>query len=160
MRDFYRSVLGRNSIDGKGLRLDGYVHRGTGFQDAFWDGQEMVFGDGDGKIFIDFTGALDVIGHELTHGVTQYAAGLEYHDQSGALNESVSDVFGSLVKQWHAGQTADQADWLIGDGIFGPAMPPPLSLVKMMMVSRAMPPSSRACATRPTCSSIAAIMRR
>ncbi len=119
-RDFYKTVFARDSIDDKGMRLDGYVHRGVKYNNAFWDGQEMVFGDGDGVIFTDFTGALDVIGHELTHGVTENVAGLEYHDQPGALNESVSDVFGSLVKQWHSGQTAEQADWLIGPEIFTP----------------------------------------
>jgi Zn-dependent metalloprotease len=119
-REFYRTVLQRDSIDDKGMRLDGYVHRGVKYNNAFWDGQEMVFGDGDGVIFTDFTGSLDVIGHELTHGVTEFVAGLEYHDQPGALNESISDVFGSLVKQWHNGQTADQADWLIGPEIFTP----------------------------------------
>jgi Zn-dependent metalloprotease len=82
----------------------------------------MVFGDGDGVIFMDFTGSLDVIGHELTHGVTEFAAGLEYHNQSGALNESVSDVFGSVVKQWSLKQTADKADWLIGADIFTPTI--------------------------------------
>lgn len=119
-RDFYKAVLARDSIDDKGMRLDGYVHRGTKYNNAFWDGQEMVFGDGDGVIFTDFTGSLDVIGHELTHGVTEFTAGLEYHDQPGALNESISDVFGSLVKQWKLGLTADQADWLIGPEIFTP----------------------------------------
>ena len=113
---------GRNSIDDRGMRLDGYVHRGVRYNNAFWDGREMVFGDGDGRIFSDFTGSLDVIGHELTHGVTEYTANLEYHVQSGALNESMSDVFGSLVKQWVAQQTADQADWLIGADIFTPGM--------------------------------------
>jgi Zn-dependent metalloprotease len=119
-RQFYGDVLGRNSIDDRGMRLDGYVHRGVRYNNAFWDGQEMVFGDGDGRIFTDFTGSLDVIGHELTHGVTEFTANLEYHVQSGALNESISDVFGSLVKQWVRQQTADQADWLIGDEIFTP----------------------------------------
>jgi Zn-dependent metalloprotease len=80
----------------------------------------MIFGDGDGEIFTDFTGALDVIGHELTHGVTEFTANLEYHNQSGALNESISDVFGSLVMQWVNNQSAEQADWLIGVGIFTP----------------------------------------
>ena len=102
------------------MRLEGYVHRGTKYNNAFWDGQEMVFGDGDGRVFTDFTGSLDVIGHELTHGVTEFTAGLEYHNQSGALNESLSDVFGSLVKQWKLGQTADQADWLVGVEVFTP----------------------------------------
>ena len=119
-RRFYRDVLGRNSIDDRGMRLDGYVHRGRRYNNAFWDGQEMVFGDGDGVVFTDFTGSLDVIGHELTHGVTEYTAGLEYHNESGALNESLSDVLGSLVKQWSRQETADEADWLIGPEIFTP----------------------------------------
>ncbi len=121
-RDFYDKVLGRNSIDDQGMRLDGYVHRGRKYNNAFWDGQHMVFGDGDGVIFADFTGSLDVIAHELTHGVTEFSAGLEYHNQSGALNESMSDVFGALVKQWSLKQTADKADWLIGADIFTPTI--------------------------------------
>ncbi len=81
----------------------------------------MVFGDGDGSIFVGFTKSLDVIGHELTHGVSaEEAKGLEYHDQPGALNESISDVFGSMVKQYALGQDATQADWLIGNDILGP----------------------------------------
>jgi Zn-dependent metalloprotease len=114
--------MGRNSIDDRGMRLDGYVHRGVRYNNAFWDGQEMVFGDGDGIVFSDFTGSLDVIAHELTHGVTEHTAGLEYHNQSGALNESMSDVMGSLVKQWSLRQTADQADWLIGPEVFTPGI--------------------------------------
>lgn len=121
-REFYREVLDRNSIDDHGMRLDGYVHYGPGYNNAFWDGQQMVFGDGDGVMFTDFTKSLDVIGHELTHGVTEHMAGLEYHNQSGALNESMSDVFGSLVKQWSLGQTVEQADWLIGAEVFTPGI--------------------------------------
>ena len=102
------------------MRLNGYVHRGRKYDNAFWDGQGMVFGDGDGLTFTDFTKSLDVIGHELTHGVTEQAAGLEYHIEPGALNESMSDVMGSLVKQWSLKQTVDQADWLIGAEIFTP----------------------------------------
>jgi len=116
-RDFYDKVLGRNSIDDHGMRLDGYVHRGRKYNNAFWDGQHMVFGDGDGVIFTDFTGSLDVIGHELTHGVTGSEANLTYQGQPGALNESISDVFGSLVKQYKLKQHASQADWLIGAGL-------------------------------------------
>lgn len=119
-RDFYAKILERNSIDDHGMRLNGYVHRGRKFNNAFWDGRHMVFGDGDGVIFTDFTASLDVIAHELTHGVTEHAAGLEYHNQSGALNESISDVFGSLVKQWSLRQTAEKADWLIGAEVFTP----------------------------------------
>jgi Zn-dependent metalloprotease len=120
--DFYHSVFNRNSIDGKGMRLDGYVHFGRGYNNAFWNGHQMIFGDGDGRIFTNFTGSLDVVAHELTHGVTQFTAGLAYHNQSGALNESVSDVFGSCVKQWKKGQNAASADWLIGEGVLAPGI--------------------------------------
>ena len=119
-REFYKEVFDRNSIDGKGMRLDGYVHYGADYGNAFWTGGIIAFGDGDGRLFADFTKSLDVIAHELAHGVTEYTAGFEYRNQSGALNESMSDVFGSLVKQWSLRQTADQADWLIGAEIFTP----------------------------------------
>ncbi len=121
-REFYKNVFERNSIDGQGMRLNGYVHYDVNYNNAFWDGQVMVFGDGDELVFTDFTKSLDVIAHELAHGVTQYTADLEYRKQPGALNESISDVFGSLVKQWALGQTADAADWLIGADIFTPAI--------------------------------------
>jgi Zn-dependent metalloprotease len=116
--DFFSQAYGRDSIDGAGLALVSCVHYGIAFDNAFWDGVEMVYGDGSGQVFHvgALTKALDVIAHELTHGVTQYTAGLEYHTQSGALNEHFSDVFGSLVKQFVRGETADQADWLIGEG--------------------------------------------
>jgi Zn-dependent metalloprotease len=122
--DFYREILQRNSIDNKGLRIDSTVHYQNKFNNAFWNGQQMVYGDGDGKLFMGFTGAIDVIAHELTHGVTQYAVpgGLVYEGQSGALNESISDVFGSVVKQWTLKQSAEQADWLIGAGIMAPSV--------------------------------------
>jgi Thermolysin metallopeptidase, alpha-helical domain/Thermolysin metallopeptidase, catalytic domain/Protealysin propeptide len=115
--DLYYDIYGRNSIDDSGQDLNGTVHYGESYNNAFWDGTQMVFGDGDGTIFNRFTISIDVIGHELTHGVTGATAGLEYRDQSGALNESISDVFGSLVKQRFFGQTAAGADWLIGAGL-------------------------------------------
>jgi len=114
----YSQVYGRNSIDGIGLPLDATVHYGVEYDNAFWDGDRMVFGDGDGEIFERFTASLSVIGHELAHGVTQYTAGLEYEGQSGALNESVSDVFGALVEQHSLDQSVDEASWLIGTGLF------------------------------------------
>jgi Zn-dependent metalloprotease len=120
--DFYKNVLGRNSIDDHGMRLVATVHFGKGFNNAFWNGKQMVFGDGDNIIFRDFTRSLDVIGHELTHGVTDFTSRLEYHNQSGALNESFSDVFGSLVKQYARNQTVTQADWLIGSEIMAPGI--------------------------------------
>jgi Zn-dependent metalloprotease len=120
--DFYFDKYGRNSIDDEGLALSATCHFGTKYNNAFWDGQQMVFGDGDGQIFNRFTISLDVIGHELTHGVTEDEAGLLYFFQSGALNESMSDVMGSLIKQVKLNQTADQADWLIGEGLFTAAI--------------------------------------
>ena len=116
--DFYKKIFNRNSIDGNGMRLDSSVHYRVKYNNAFWNGQQMVYGDGDGVIFDRFTKSLDVIGHELTHGITQFEAGLIYQNQSGALNEHISDVFGSLVKQYKKKQTANNADWLIGEGIF------------------------------------------
>jgi hypothetical protein len=114
----FADVFGRKSVDGQGTTLSVTVHYGQDYDNAFWDGQQLVFGDGDGEVFGRFTRPIDVMGHEFTHGVTQYTAGLTYQDESGALNESVSDVFGSMLKQRVAGQTVDQADWLIGEGIF------------------------------------------
>ena len=121
--DLYSDIYSRNSIDGNGMRLDSTVHYKKGYDNAFWDGEQMVYGDGDedlpeaDRLFNRFTIAIDVIGHELTHGVTQYEAKLVYSFQPGALNESMSDVFGSLVKQKLGNQTADQADWIIGEGL-------------------------------------------
>lgn len=108
----------RNSLDGRGAGLDATVHYGVDYDNAFWNGERMVFGDGDGEVFRGFTGSLSVIGHELAHGVIQHTANLEYQGQPGALNESIADVFGALTEQHSAGQTADQASWLIGAGIF------------------------------------------
>jgi Zn-dependent metalloprotease len=121
--DLYSNIYQRNSIDGNGMRLDSTVHYQKGYDNAFWNGEQMVYGDGDEdlppseRLFNRFTIAIDVIGHELTHGVTQFTAKLAYSFQSGALNESMSDVFGSLVKQYSLNQTAAQADWIIGAGL-------------------------------------------
>ena len=122
--DLYSDIFGRNSIDGSGMKLISTVHYLLGYDNAFWDGEQMVYGDGDEdlpeeeRLFNRFTVALDVIGHELTHGVTEYTARLAYRDQPGALNESFSDIMGILVKQRYLGQTAEEADWLIGAGLF------------------------------------------
>ncbi|AQH03970.1 peptidase M4 (plasmid) [Burkholderia sp. KK1] len=115
--EFYLEIFQRNSIDDAGMPLIGTVHYGDKYDNAFWNSQQMVFGDGDGTLFNRFTIALDVIGHELTHGVTEHTANLAYSGQAGALNESVSDVFGSLIKQYALKQKADKADWLIGAGL-------------------------------------------
>jgi Zn-dependent metalloprotease len=116
----YADVFGRNSIDGRGLPLNATVHFGKLYDNAFWDGTQMVFGDGDGEVFERFTKSLSVIGHELAHGVTQHSAALVYRNQAGAINESMSDVFGALVEQYVKNQSAAEASWLIGEGLFTP----------------------------------------
>jgi Zn-dependent metalloprotease len=123
---FYWETFQRDSIDGQGRTLHGCVHQGTNYANAFWDGRAMFFGDGDGRMLTRTTAGVDVIGHELTHGVTQYEANLVYSGQSGALNESVSDVFGVQVKQRALGQDVTTSDWLIGADIVGPALQPAL----------------------------------
>ena len=122
VRDYYKNKLGRNSIDNLGLNQVHNVHFGQGYMNAFWDGIQMTYGDGDGTVFTSFTRDPDVIGHELTHGVTQHTAGLMYYGQSGALNESMSDVFGTVIQQAIDGTTAHDADWLIGNDIMGPEL--------------------------------------
>ncbi|WGT63861.1 M4 family metallopeptidase [Variovorax paradoxus] len=114
----YRDIYERDSIDGAGMPLTGSVHYGNDYDNAFWNGKQMVFGDGDGEVMNRFTIAVDIIGHELTHGVIDHESGLVYQGQSGALNESICDVFGVLVKQHLLKQTAQQSDWLIGAGLF------------------------------------------
>lgn len=116
--DMLSAAFSRSSLDDHGLPLSGTVHYGDSYDNAFWNGERMVFGDGDGQVFTRFTSSLSVIGHELVHGLTQYTAGFVYEGQSGALNESVSDVFGALVEQFARQQTADVASWLIGEGLF------------------------------------------
>jgi hypothetical protein len=118
----YSDVYDRASYDGKGAEVVLTVHYEHGYDNAFWNGTQLVFGDGDGKIFGTFTKPVDVLGHEFTHAVTQFTANLTYQGQSGALNESVSDCFGMCVKQRMLGQTAADADWLVGQGIFLPGI--------------------------------------
>ena len=117
---FYWDVFKRNSIDDQHMAINSSVHYSSNFNNAFWNGTQMVYGDGDGKIFVDFTLGNDVIGHELTHGVTQHSAAYSYVNEAGGLNESMSDVVGSMFRQWQAGQNVNAADWLIGADIMGP----------------------------------------
>jgi Zn-dependent metalloprotease len=120
--EFYREVLGRDSIDNAGMNLDANVNYGAQFDNAFWDGSRMVFGNGDNAVFQDFTNDVDVPGHELTHGVTQYTAGLNYTDQPGALNEATSDIFGACIDARVNGQDADTFNWLIGENVMAPQL--------------------------------------
>ncbi len=122
--DLYFEIFERNSIDDNGMQLISTVHYLQGYDNAFWEGEQMVYGDGDEdlleeeRLFNRFTSVIDIIGHELTHGVTQYEANLVYRNQPGALNESFSDVFGILVKQKVNNETAAGSNWLIGEGLF------------------------------------------
>lgn len=128
---FFWEIFGRHSIDNQGMALLGLVHFGRDYANAFWDGQgHMFFGDGDGQFLLRLTRSVDVIAHELTHGVTQNETGLAYSSQSGALNESMSDVFASLVKQYLLSHDAASADWLIGADIVGPELAPALRSLK------------------------------
>jgi bacillolysin/thermolysin len=122
--DFYKSKYDRDSIDGKGMKLKSVVHYGNKYNNAFWNGSHMTYGDGDGVRFAPLV-APDVVGHEMTHGVTERTAGLRYQKQSGALNESWSDVFGNLIEKWmerQAGKAESDSKWLIGEGIFTPGV--------------------------------------
>jgi hypothetical protein len=118
--DFFLKAFQRNSIDGKGAPIEATVHYQQNFDNAFWNGTALILGDGDGKIFRRFSGSLDVLAHTFAHGVVSSMVQLEYWHESGALMESICDVFGALVKQFSLRQAASQADWLIGAGLLGP----------------------------------------
>ena len=113
---------GRDSYDGAGAPVSLTVHYGRDYANAFWDGTQLVFGDGDGVVFDRFTKPVDVLGHELAHALTEHTAGLVYADQPGALNEHVSDVVAACLKQRLLDQRPDQGDWLIGEGLFLPGV--------------------------------------
>ena len=118
--ELYEQQFGRLSFDGAGSTVTVTVHYGQDYDNAFWDGEQLVFGDGDGEIFERFTKPADVLAHEFSHGVVQYTSAFTYNGQPGALNESIADVFAAMSIQHAAGQTADQASWLIGEGLFKP----------------------------------------
>ncbi len=118
----FAEVYDRDSFDGAGAPVVLTVHYGRDYANAFWDGTQLVFGDGDGEVFGRFTRSPDVLAHELTHAVTERTAGLVYEGQSGALNESVSDVFAVCAEQRLLGQTAAEADWLVGSALFLPGV--------------------------------------
>ena len=118
----FADAFARSSYDGAGAPVTVTVHYGRRYDNAFWDGNQLVFGDGDGEVFERFTKSADVLAHEFGHAVTEHTAALVYRDQSGALNESVSDVFAACFKQHLAGESATEGDWLIGEGIFVPGL--------------------------------------
>lgn len=123
--EFFKETFGIKSINNASLELDGYVHFDTDYCNAFWDGQQMVFGDGDRKIFNSFTKDIDIAAHEQSHGLTDYLAGTEsnngkptginYEGQAGGINEGYSDIFGISVKQWKKKESPRDSNWLIGE---------------------------------------------
>ncbi|MFB6364809.1 M4 family metallopeptidase [Paenibacillus elgii] len=104
--DFYKNKFGRNSIDGNGTQLISSVHVRNNWNNASWNGKQMLYGDGDGKIFRPLSADPDVVGHELTHAVVSKTAKLEYYGESGALDESIADIMGNAV---------EAKNWLLGD---------------------------------------------
>ena len=111
--DYYQQVHGRNGIFGTGKGSFNRVHYGKNYVNAFWDGTKMTYGDGDGSSYGPLT-SLDVAGHEMSHGVTENSAGLTYSGESGGLNESTSDIFGTSV-EFFAANAKDPGDYLIGE---------------------------------------------
>lgn len=116
--DFFKNRYGRNSYDNYGAALNSTVHYGSRYNNAFWDGSKMVYGDGDGTQFTSLSGALDVVAHELSHAVTEYTAGLIYQNESGAINESISDIFGTVAEY----SVGSNFDWLVGEDIYTPGV--------------------------------------
>ena len=130
--DYYQTVHGRNGIDGVGgpgvttaaanssiSLITSRVHYSSGYNNAFWNGSYMTYGDGDGTTFTPLV-TIDIAGHEMTHGVTERTANLTYAKESGALNESMSDIFGSMVESFSRGGAVDGDTWKIGEQAYTP----------------------------------------
>lgn len=118
--EFYQNVFGRNSLDNAGMTIVSSIHYGSNHMNAIWNGLQVLYGDGDGRLYTNFANGNDIICHELTHGVIQYTLQLDLTGETGGLNESISDCFSSMFRQWQANQDVDEADWLIGRDILGP----------------------------------------
>ncbi|XZF74991.1 M4 family metallopeptidase [Bacillus sp. AL-1R] len=114
--DYYKTVFGRNSYDNKGAALKSTVHYSRNYNNAFWNGSQMVYGDGDGTTFTYLSGGIDVVAHELTHAVTERSSNLIYQNESGALNEAISDIFGTVIEFY----TNNNPDYEIGEDIYTP----------------------------------------
>ncbi|KAJ1684091.1 hypothetical protein LUZ63_020660 [Rhynchospora breviuscula] len=111
--DYYKQNFGRNGIFGTGKGSYNRVHYGKNYVNAFWDGEKMTYGDGDGQQYGPLV-SVDVTGHEMSHGVTENTAGLTYSGESGGLNEATSDIFGTMV-EFYANDAKDPGDYLIGE---------------------------------------------
>jgi bacillolysin len=118
--DFYQATFSRNSLDNAGMQMVSSVHFKRNYNNAFWNGSQVTYGDGDSPDFRAFSGGLDVVAHELTHGVTEFTSGLIYENESGALNESFSDIIGNTTEFYAAANSLDPAgapDWLVAEDI-------------------------------------------
>lgn len=118
--DFYKTKLARNGINGSDAAIISTAHFGQNYANAFWDGNQMTYGDGDDVNLKSLAGGLDVIAHELTHGVTQFESNLTYRNQSGAINEAMSDIMAAFVEA--SFQPDAKKNWLVGEviGVKGP----------------------------------------
>src|SRR5699024_4086416 len=116
--DYYEDVFDRNSLDDEGMRLISTVHVGVKWNNAGWNGKQMIYGDGDGTRMISTSGSLDVIGHEMTHGVITHTADLIYEGESGALNESLADIMGAFIEDKEGNDL-----WMLGEDIYMPSEP-------------------------------------
>ncbi len=121
VRDFLTKVLGIKGVDARGMDFVGTVHYGFKYSNAFWDGKQMTYGDGDGKVFVTFV-IRGVVGHEIFHGVTEFTSGLVYQDEPGAANESGSDIGGACVDMFTDNIKSKDYHWLVGPGLFGPTV--------------------------------------
>ncbi|MFL0268932.1 cell wall-binding repeat-containing protein [Candidatus Clostridium radicumherbarum] len=128
--NFYKNLFNRNSLDNNGMAINSFTHYDNNYNNAFWDGAEMIYGDGDKTEYTYLSGDLDIVGHEMTHGVISSTADLWYHNQSGALNESIADVFGVLIETYNKYNVANggswsfnPADWVVGDDVYTPNIP-------------------------------------
>ncbi|MDQ4007085.1 MAG: M4 family metallopeptidase [Actinomycetota bacterium] len=118
---FYADTFGRDSIDDEGMQIVSTVHYDRGYCNAFWNGVQMTYGDGDGRTCLPLSGGLDVVGHELTHGVTDFTSDLIYEGESGALNEAISDMMGNTIEYYAEAQPGDPdpgaPDFRIGEDV-------------------------------------------
>ncbi|MCB1035281.1 MAG: peptidase M4 family protein, partial [Acidobacteria bacterium] len=121
--NYYSAKHGRDSLNGTGLTLTSTVHYLSNYNNAGWTGTQMVYGDGDGSTFSYLSNSLDVVAHELTHGVTQYESNLTYSRESGALNEAWSDIFGAAAEIYNNGGTINSNTWKLGETIYTPSIP-------------------------------------